>query len=84
MEHKVRVIEALLRMGADPNHKSNPLLKALGRRNQENPTILELFIRYGVDLKATVNGNTVEETIRSFGDEALNQILDKNKPPKTC
>lgn len=75
--HKVKVIEELLRMGADPNHKSHPLLKALGRKNKDNPAILELFIRYGVDLKAEVNGSTVEETIRSFGDEALSQILDK-------
>lgn len=80
--HKVKVIEELLRMGADPNHKSHPLLKALGRKNKDNPAILELFIQYGVDLKADVNGSTVEETIRSFGDKALNQILDKNKPPK--
>ena len=77
MGHKVKVIEELLRMGADPNHKSHPLLKALGRKNKDNPAILELFIRYGVDLKAEVNGSTVEETIRSFGDEALSQILDK-------
>ena len=77
--HKVKVIEELLRMGADPNHKSNPLLKALGRINKGNPAILKLFIRYGVDLKAEVNRSTVEETIRSFGDEELNQILDKNK-----
>jgi len=80
--HKAKVIEELLRMGADPNHKSHPLLKALGRKNKDNPAILELFIQYGVDLKADVNGSTVEETIRSFGDKALNQILDKNKPPK--
>ncbi len=80
--HKVKVIEELLRMGADPNHKSNPLLKALGRKNKSNPAILELFIQYGVDLKADVNGSTIEDTIRSLGDEALNQILDKNKPPK--
>lgn len=80
--HKVKVIEELLRMGADPNHKSHPLLKALGRKNKDNPAILKLFIRYGVDLKAEVNGSTVEETVRSFGDEALSQILDKNKPPK--
>ena len=80
--HKAKVIEELLRMGADPNHKSHPLLKALGRKNKDNPAILELFIQYGVDLKADVNGSTVEETIRFFGDKALNQILDKNKPPK--
>jgi hypothetical protein len=80
--HKVKVIEELLRMGADPNHKSHPLLKALGRKNKDNPAILKLFIRYGVDLKAEVNGITVEETIRSFGDEELNQILDKNRPPR--
>ena len=69
-------------MGADPNHKSHPLLKALGRKNKDNPAILKLFIRYGVDLKAEVNGITVEETIRSFGDEELDQILDKNRPPR--
>ena len=80
--HEAKVIEELLRMGADPNHKSHPLLKALGRKNKDNPAILELFIQYGVDLKADVNGSTVEETIRSFGDKALNQILDKNTPPK--
>ena len=80
--HKVKVIEALLRMGADPNHKSHPLLKALGRKNKDNPAILKLFVQYGVDLKAEVNGSTVEETIRSFGDKELNQILDKNKSSK--
>lgn len=80
--HKVKVIEALLRMGADPNHKSHPLLKALGRKSKDNPAILKLFVQYGVDLKAEVNGSTVEETIRSFGDKELNQILDKNKSSK--
>ena len=54
----------------------------MGRKSKDNPAILKLFIQYGVDLKADVNGSTIEDTIRSFGDEALNQILDKNNPPK--
>ena len=73
--HKVKVIEELLRMGADPNHKSNPLLKALGRKSKDNPAILKLFIQYGVDLTADVNGSTIEDTIRSFGVEALNPLI---------
>lgn len=77
--HKVKVIEKLLEMGANPNHKTNPLLKALGRKNEENPAILELFIKYSVDLKMDIHGNTLENMIRSFEDEKLNGILDKVK-----
>lgn len=79
LEHKVKVIEKLLNMGANPNHKTNPLLKALGRRNKENPAILELFIKNGVNLKMNIQGNTLEEMIRSFEDNNLNEILDKVK-----
>lgn len=79
LEHKVKVIEKLLDMGANPNHKTSPLLKALGRRNKENPAILELFIKYGVNLKMNIQGNTLEEMIRSFENDNLNEILDKAK-----
>lgn len=75
--HKLKIIEKLLDMGADPNHSSCPLLKALGRKNEANPAILALFLRHGVDLKTDVHGRTLEETIRSFGDAALDEILDK-------
>lgn len=79
LEHKVKVIEKLLDMGANPNHKTNPLIKALGRKNKENSAILELFIKYGVDLRMNIQGNTLEETIRSFEDDNFNEILDKVK-----
>ncbi len=79
LEHKVKVIEKLLDMGANPNHKTNPLIKALGRKNKENSAILELFIKYGVDLRTNIQGNTLEETIRSFEDDNFNEILDKVK-----
>lgn len=79
LEHKVKVIEKLLDMGANPNHKTNPLIKALGRKNKENSAILELFIKYGVDLRIDIQGNTLEETIRSFEDDNFNEILDKVK-----
>jgi len=76
-EHKVNVIEKLLIMGADPNHKSIPLLNALGRKNKNNSKILELFIKYGVNLKMNIKGKTLEEKIRLFEDEELNKILNK-------
>ena len=79
IEHKVKVIEKLLDMGANPNHNTNPLLKALGRKNKENPAILELFIKYGINLKVDIHGNTLEEMIRSFEDDSLNEILNKVK-----
>ena len=78
-EHKVKVIEKLLNMGANPNQKDCPLLDALGGNNKNNPKILELFIKYGVDLKMDINGNTIEETIRSFEEDELNEILDRSK-----
>lgn len=77
LEHKIKVIEKLLAVGADPNHQTNPLLKALEKKNKENPTVLKLFINYHVDLKKTIQGKTLEEAIRSFEDENLNEILDK-------
>lgn len=74
--HKVKTIEKLLEMGANPNHRTNPLLKALGRKNKSNPAILTLFLKYGVNLEADVNGYTLESMIRSFENNALNEILD--------
>lgn len=78
-EHKLKVIEKLLSMGADPNQKDSPLLDALGGNNKNNPKILELFIKYGVDLKKEINGTTLEDIMRSFEEEELNEILDSNK-----
>ena len=66
-------------MGANPNQEDSPLLDALGSSNKNNPKILELFIKYGVDLKKETNGATLEDTIRSFEEDTLNEILDNNK-----
>lgn len=79
LEHKVKVIEKLLDMGANPNHKTFPLLKALGKKNKENSTILKIFIKYNVDLKMDIHGSTLEEMIRSFEDIDFNSILDNAK-----
>lgn len=80
-EHKAKVVEKLFELGADPNHKDNPLLDALGRRNKNNSKILELFIKYGVDLSIVVNGATIEEAIRSFEEDewiGYNKLDRKN------
>lgn len=69
MHHKVRIIEALLKKGANPNsyrHNRAPLLHALGRRNDNNPEILKLFLKYGVNLDIIVNGMTIREAVYSF------------------
>lgn len=79
LEHKVKVIEKLLDMGANPNHKTFPLLKALGKKNKENSTILKIFMKYNVDLKMDIHGSTLEEMIRSFEDIDFNSILDNAK-----
>lgn len=79
LEHKTNVIRELLIKGANPNHKSNPILKALGRKNINNPEILKLFIEYGLnlDLQLTNNDLNIRETILSFEDQKLNEIINK-------
>lgn len=83
LEHKVKVIEMLLKKGANPNHENKrgtvALFHALGRKNKHNPEILDLFLKYGVNLRTKVNGSTIEDTIRMFGDEELNEILNRIK-----
>lgn len=83
LQRRVKVIELLLKKGANPNHKNKrgatPILHALGRKSPKCPEILQLFIKYGVDLNMEVNGSAIEDTIRMFEDKELNAILDNNK-----
>lgn len=69
MHHKVKIIEVLLKKGANPNGSDeNPgtILYALGKKNNNNPRILKIFLKYGMNLDIIVNGMTLRETIYAF------------------
>ena len=87
LNHKTKIIKALLEKGANPNglplekgtsrngfpkKRNVAILYALGRNNPKNPEILKLFLEYGVDLDMVVNGMSIREVIDSF-DECSDQ-----------
>lgn len=77
--HKLKVIKLLLEKGANPNCEDNrggsPILMALGRINENNPEILRVFLEYGLNLERIENGMTIKETILSFEDSELNEVI---------
>ena len=83
LNHKLEIIKLLLKKGANPNWQDNKgrfaIIYALGRRNEKNPEILKLFLEYGLDLdiKKNNDGLTIRETILSFEDQQLNEIINK-------
>ena len=81
LHHKVKLVEVLLERGADPNiiddRGQTPLLCALGRKNSNNPKILELFLKAGVDLNNITNGKTLKEEIYEFQIEEYNAIINE-------
>lgn len=81
LHHKVKLMEVLLERGADPNtiddRGQTPLLCALGRKNSNNPKILELFLNGGLDLDMIIHGRTLKEAILEFGIEEYDAILAK-------
>lgn len=81
--HNLEVIRLLLEKGADPNCKDAkgrlPIMSAIGRKNKANPQILRVFLDYGLDLTALVHGVSLKETIESFEDEELNNIIAKSQ-----
>ena len=83
LNHKLEIIKLLLKKGANPNCQDNKgrfaIIYALGRRNEKNPEILKLFLEYGLDLdiKKNNDGLTIKETILSFEDQQLNEIINK-------
>lgn len=81
INHKLEIIKLLLKKGANPNCEDNqggsPILMALGRMNEKNAKILKVFLDYGLNLERVENGMTIKETILSFEDQELNDVLRK-------
>lgn len=79
--HYIEAIKILLELGANPNITDergfSPILKALGTINEKNNDILELMLKFGLDLDRMEGNTTLKERIESFKDEELNKIIKK-------
>ena len=79
--HCIEAITILLEKGADPNINDNrglsPIMKAVGRINENNSTILELMLNYGLDLDKWERNMTLKEKIESLKDVKLNEVINK-------
>ena len=84
--HRLQTIKLLLEKGADPNCEGKrgccPVLMALGQKEETNPEILRAFLKHGLDLQKMVHGMTVKETILSFEDTELNDVLTEFETEK--
>lgn len=79
--HNLEAAKLLLKKGANPNVRDKngrlPIMSAIGRINEKNPEFLKVFLEYGLDLDADVNGISLRETIESFDEETLNSVIRK-------
>lgn len=77
----LEAVEVLLKKGADPNITNNrgfnPILSALGVINENNTGILELFLKYGLDLNSPHRDSTLKEMIESFEENEWNSLIKK-------
>ena len=86
INHKIQVIKLLLEKGANPNcvdkRGATPILMALGTKNNNNQEILRLFLEHGLDLEKKINGMTIKETILSFEEAELAEIIKEYENKK--
>ena len=86
INHKLQVIKLLLEKGANPNcvdkRGATPILMALGTKNNNNQEILRLFLEHGLDLEKKINGMTIKETILSFEEPELAEIIKEYENKK--
>ena len=86
INHKIQVIKLLLEKGANPNcvdkRGATPILMALGTKNNNNQEILRLFLEHGLDLEKKINGMTIKETILSFEEPELAEIIKEYENKK--
>lgn len=79
--HYIEAIKILLELGANPNITDkrgfSPVLEAIGSINENNNEILELLLKYGLDLDRTEGDMTLKEQIESFDDDEMNKIVKK-------
>ena len=84
INHKLQVIKLLLEKGANPNcvdkRGAPPILMALGTKNNNNQEIL--FLEHGLDLEKKTNGMTIKETILSFEEPELAEIIKEYENKK--
>lgn len=77
----LEAVETLLKNGADPNitdnHGRNPILSALGIKNDNNTKILETFLKHGLDLNMTHGNSTLKEVIELFEEDEWNILIKK-------
>lgn len=75
----VEAVQALLQKGANPNCLDNrghsPIFRAIGRIHENNAAILRLFLEHGLELDRIEGDMTIRETIASFEDEELNEVI---------
>ncbi len=79
--HYIEAIKILLELGANPNIADergfSPVLEAIGTINEKNNDILELMLKFGLDLDRMEGNTTLKEMIESFKDEEFNKIIKK-------
>ena len=79
--HYLEAIEVLLKKGANPNINDkrghSPILEAIGSIDENNNAILELMLKYGLDLDKMEGKMTLKEMIESFDNEEMNRLINK-------
>lgn len=80
--HYVDAISILLEKGADPNCNDkegySPILSAIGVLNDNNAAILDLMLKFGLNLDKLEGEITLKETIESFEDDELNKVIENH------